>query len=308
MLKTKIENRASGLLFYGVTPPKVNTDAAKVPLIASRLVHRLQGTDIDGLILYDIQDESSRNSNPRPFPYLETLDPHRYSETFLQELQVPKVIFNSIGKYTPESFENWLRASEQKVAYSVWVGSPSRDAEAGLRLEDAYGIHGACNSSMVLGGVTIPERHVKKGDEHDRIFAKVDRGCQFFISQCVYNVDSTLSFLSDYYYNSQRLEREMVPIIFTISPCGSLRTLQFMKWLGIEIPRWLENELHHSQDILSQSVTICEEIAAELLDFAERKRIPVGFNIESVAIRKEEIEASIDLLQFVGRKLKDLRT
>ena len=72
-----------------------------------------------------------------------------------------------------------------------------------------------------------------------------------------------------------------------------------MKWLGISIPRWLENELIHSQDILSQSVDFSEQSFRELQTFAAEKNIPIGCNIESVAIRKVEVEASIELLRRV---------
>jgi hypothetical protein len=38
-----------------------------------------------------------------------------------------------------------------------------------------------------------------------------------------------------------------------------------------------------------------------LIAFAAKKQIPIGFNIESVAIRKEEIDASFELLAQVRR-------
>lgn len=91
----------------------------------------------------------------------------------------------------------------------------------------------------------------------------------------------------------------LAPIIFTLTPCGSVKTLQFMKWLGISIPRWLENELTQSEDILQKSVHFSEQSFRELQSFAAEKNIPIGCNIESVAVRKVEIEASIELLRRV---------
>jgi len=74
-----------------------------------------------------------------------------------------------------------------------------------------------------------------------------------------------------------------------------------MKWLGISIPRWLENELKHTSDILQKSVDISEQNWLELKDFADENGIPIGCNIESVAIRKVEVDASIELLQRIQR-------
>ncbi|OPZ92995.1 MAG: hypothetical protein BWY74_01329 [Firmicutes bacterium ADurb.Bin419] len=91
----------------------------------------------------------------------------------------------------------------------------------------------------------------------------------------------------------------MVPILFTLTPCGSLKTLEFMKWLGISIPRWLENDLMNSEDILNKSIATSKAIFSELFDFSMEKGIPIGCNIESVSVRKVEIEASIRLVNDI---------
>ena len=152
----------------------------------------------------------------------------------------------------------------------------------------------------MLGGVTIPERHQAKGDEHIRVFNKIASGCQFFVSQGVYDVNVSKNFLSEYYYYGQQHNIPLVPILFTLTPCGSIKTLQFMKWLGISFPKWLENELVHSHDILEKSIHVSEQNWQELKEFATEKNIPIGCNIESVAIRKVEVDASIELLRRVS--------
>lgn len=304
MLKERIANKENGLLFYGLTPPKKNTDQEKIRHIANKQIERLKDVEIDGLVLYDIQDESSRTDSPRPFPFITTLTPDFYSDNYLNELNIPKIIYKSVGKYSQADFEDWIKQADDRIDCSVFVGSPSKNQTSSLSLNDAYKIKQNSNSSFMIGGVTIPERHHKKGDEHFRLFDKIDNGCSFFISQCVYSINNTKDFLSDYYYTARENNKDIVPIIFTLTPCGSIKTLQFMKWLGIDIPSWLHNDLKHSNDILSNSINICKAIAIEILEYSRIKNIPIGFNIESVAIRKEEIEASIELL----RDIKELMT
>lgn len=299
MLKDKIINKSGGYLFYGLTPPKENTDPEKICGIANRQIERLQGVDLDGLILYDIQDETSRIDAERPFPFMSTLAPDEYANNYLQNLNVPKIIYKSVGKFSEESLSNWLDKNSDSIDMTVFVGAPSVNQKTNLSLQSAYQIKQKSSSPMLLGGVTIPERHHVKGDEHLRVFNKIDNGCSFFVSQCVYNIDFSKNFLSDYYYSSLEANREIAPVIFTLTPCGSMKTLQFMKWLGISIPRWLNNDLKHSRNILPKSIELCKNIASELLEYSSRKNIPIGFNIESVAIRKEEIEASIELLKDI---------
>lgn len=66
----------------------------------------------------------------------------------------------------------------------------------------------------------------------------------------------------------------MVPIIFTLTPCGSAKTLDFMKWLGINVPNYLEEDLKESGgDILHESVKLSRDIFEELYRFGLKKKV-----------------------------------
>ncbi len=304
MLRDKITDKKTGLLFYSLTPPKVTNDLEKIQRIANNQIERLKNTDIDGLILYDIQDESERTDLERPFAFISTVKPEVYAKEYLQELNVPKIVYKSIANLTEKDFLTWLQNNPQ-LAYVVLVGASSQQQiiKTNFSLENAYQVC-AQQSSFLLGGVTIPERHMKKHDEHERIFKKVDKGCRFFISQCVYSPNNAKNLLSDYYYSSIDSHKELFPMVFTLAPCGSLKTLHFMEWLGIDVPKWLFNDLKHSENILDKSVKVCKNIASEMMEYAYAKNIPIGFNIESVSIKKEEIDASSLLLQEISKMLK----
>lgn len=299
-LREKIINRQPGLVFYSLTPPKVTTDASKLLTIAGNQVERLQHVPIDGLILYDIQDESSRTEKERTFSFIPTIPPEDYSKTFLSKLNIPRIVYKSIANKSKEQFSNWLQENND-IEYAVFVGASSHQQieETKFSLSDAYELRNHSFENLILGGVTIPERHRKKSDEHIRLFDKINKGCSFFVSQCVYNLNETKNLLSDYYYHSVETGHRPAPIIFTLAPCGSLKTLQFMEWLGIEVPKWLYNDLKHSKDILEASVTTTTHIAEEILAYANKKNIPVGFNIESISIKKDEIGAAHLLLKNV---------
>lgn len=76
--------------------------------------------------------------------------------------------------------------------------------------------------------------------------------------------------------------------MLTLTVCGSVETLRFMKWLGSSIPRWLENDLAHASDILETSLEACHEIAGGIIEYCGEKGIPFGFNIESVKNRRAD--------------------
>jgi hypothetical protein len=299
MLFEKIKNRESGIVLYGIVPPKKETPPEKLTEISMKLMERLPIGILDGLLIYDIQDEISRTTENRPYPFIESLDGYSFCKSHLHSLPLPKIIYRATGKYSKEELSLFLSSAKENKYLTVFVGAASKHQDVSLSIHQAYQLKQETNPDLPLGGVMIPERHLKNKDEHLRVFRKIEEGCSFFISQGVYDITAAKNFLSDYHYHGREHGIPLVPIIFTLTPCGSIKTLQFMKWLGISIPRWLENELIHSQDILARSLQICAENWTELSDFARSKNIPIGCNIESVAIRKVEVEASFELLRTV---------
>lgn len=296
-LVERIRSRDNGIVLYGMVPPKATTEPEQTREIAARQRDRIAALPVDGVVLYDLQDEAERTDSERPFPFIETLDPFQYGRDHLDQLDLPRIVYRAVGKHGPDGLRSFLSDADPARELTVFVGAASRDQNLALSMNDAYRLRREVDNAPLLGGVVIPERHRAKGTEHLRVLDKVEQGCEFFISQGVYNVQAAKDLLSDLYYASQDRGIEPPPILFTLTPCGSVKTLEFMKWLGISIPRWLENDLVRSGDILEQSVEISERIYRELADFAAGKDMVIGCNIESVSVRKVEVDAAVDLLK-----------
>jgi hypothetical protein len=293
----QIAQRRPGICLYGFAPPKQTSSPDQLAHIAEQQIERLRGLDLDGVIVYDIQDEAARTAEPRPFPFLPTLPPQEYADVHLSGLALPKIVYRCVASDTPESFVEWLHAGRGSQKISVLVGAPSRRASVGLTLREAYTLVAEHAPGLTVGGISIAERHERSQDEHERILSKSAAGCRFFVTQAVYDVTSTLSLISDYALALRETGDRPLPIVLTFSPCGSQKTLAFMKWLGIRFPRWLENELRFAADPLETSVRLCERIFLEVWSYALDKGVPLGVNVESVSIRKAEIDASISLVQ-----------
>src|SRR5690606_3467619 len=90
----------------------------------------------------------------------------------------------------------------------------------------------------------------------------------------------------------------------TLTICGSPKTLQFMEWLGIYVPAEIRDELSASDDQVACSLRIASSIANELIGHCTSRAVPFGFNIESVAIKRDEIEASLRLVGIVNTQLQ----
>jgi hypothetical protein len=294
-ITTRIRSGQGDFILFAITPPRQSTPAERLPEIARVTVERLDHLDLDGLILYDIDDETSRTPVERPFPFSPTLDPSEYRTEHLQAWRTPAIVYRAVGKYQPEELRTWLTEQDPRQTLTVLVGAASSGTAPPVSLAEAQALRTRLNPELLLGAVAIPERHSRRENEHLRLIAKQEAGCRFFVSQVVYDLNAAKNLVSDYRYECESRGLAPVPIVFTFSVCGSMKTLEFLRWLGVDVPRWIENDLRHSTNPLAASLEQAQATAGELIDFCRRLGVPCGLSVESVSIRREEIEASVDL-------------
>lgn len=74
-LAQRIAARGSEFLLFALTPPRITVTRERAQQIADKTRKRLTPLGLDGLVLYDIDDESDRNPEERPFPFLPASTP-----------------------------------------------------------------------------------------------------------------------------------------------------------------------------------------------------------------------------------------
>ena len=175
-LRDLVAEGRGGILLFGITPPMASTAPGDRARIAERTLARLEALDLDGLILYDIDDESDRIAEDRPFPYLPTSDPATFYAEHLDAWTRPVVVYRSIGKYAPTELGGWLGELDPSRQLGVFVGATSSRKEVRTSLSEAHRLRRALRPEMAVGGVMITERHTGRGDEHLRMLAKQEAG------------------------------------------------------------------------------------------------------------------------------------
>lgn len=300
-LKARYNDINRGVYFIGTTPPKSDIPIDQVEAIAEKLLNRVSDIDVDGFIVYDIQDEASRTSIPRPFPFKSTHDPRLYSSLISQKSTRPVITYKSVGQSSPEEFNHWIDEAWDKyhVRDLVLVGSPSKENQVNLPLQDAYQLLAQNHNDFFTGGITIAERHASKGNEHERLIEKYQQGCNFFISQAIYNPQATIDQLTRYAIECKNLGIHPQRIILTFSPCGSKSTLEFINWLGVSVPEASVLRILNADKPLHESIRICSNSLQQILDAILPYDLPLGLNIESLTNRKEEIDGSILLYKLL---------
>jgi hypothetical protein len=296
-LTSKLGSRREIVRLYGTTPPRSGSAPELVTSAAEKLVARVSGLPFDGFVVYDLQDESGRTAVPRPFPFVPTVDSRGYSRQLGELTGKSAVCYKCIARLSEAEWLSWLTASSRDYEIEVLslVGRPtSRGAPFPLVLSRAYQLAAAHEAGFVLGGVAIAERHGGKDSESLRMLAKAELGCNFFVSQAVYSVDATIRMLSDYTRDCRERGVPARRVILTFAPCARPKTIAFMKWLGIAIPRETEEAILTAPAPLSRSIEICRANLRQILNYVDDD-LPLGVNTESVSINRDEIDASIDL-------------
>jgi hypothetical protein len=282
-------------------PPNQTTPDERRQAIAAAQSARVASLPIDALLVYDVQDESSRNAEVRPYSFVPKVDPLSYAFDALQVGALPRVIYRAVAAYGEPSLRPWLDELQTRGGLAVLVGAPSRCTDAPLTLPEAFSLCRTHAPGLPFGGVVIPERHQTTGSEAARVWKKVAQGCRFFVSQTVWSVSVTKRLLLDLRVRAD-LEGEPPPhLLLTFSPCGSQRTLEFMEWLGAAVPEAVRRELLSAKDMLERSVDLATEAFAEVRAFAVGHGLSVGCNVESVSSRPAEVAASVELVHRVDQ-------
>src|SRR3569833_3510636 len=127
---------------YGVTPPHVDAGEDRIRRAASRLAERTRGLDVDGFVVYDVQDERARTAATRPFPFVPMIDPRHYAQLIRDLTGRECLVYKCISGLTEDTWRRWL--GETVDVYGIDtvtpVGAASSTSAAGFPLTPAVRI------------------------------------------------------------------------------------------------------------------------------------------------------------------------
>jgi sRNA-binding carbon storage regulator CsrA len=94
-------------------------------------------------------------------------------------------------------------------------------------------------------------------------------------------------------------QKKVVPkkVVLTFAPCGREKTMTFIKWLGMHVPAEVESRILSSADPVQESVKVLTEVLVTVLAQTGGSGVPLGINVESLSIFREEIDAAHALFQ-----------
>jgi hypothetical protein len=305
-LKAKLPDPGQTVLLYGTTPPRLGTAPESIAAAADKLAARLAGLPLDGVVVYDIQDETGRSSQARPFPFVGTVDPRVYASLLTERTGRPAIAYKALGMIPEADWRPWLAETTKKgIEFLSVVGRPTSGVRYPLPLSRAIRIAAGPAIGLIVGGVVIAERHDAQRSEAARLLAKGLEGCRYFISQTVYHAPPTQRLLADYLRDCRGAGTTPKRVILTFAPCGREKTLAFIRWLGVNVAPGTERAILGAARPLAKSIEICRDNLRRILDGAYTNQVPLGVNVESVSINRDEIDASIDLFHALNEVMAE---
>ncbi len=160
----------------------------------------------------------------------------------------------------------------------------------------------------LLGRRILSDLDTDVAHEADRIRRKNDAGVVFFTTQILFDSNDIVGLV-------QRLNGLGARIFLSFAPVSHPRDLEFLRWLGVDIPpdldRFLlvgerpgESSPAAAETCLERSLDLAQRILMDVFDNLPPDPPPLGLNIEH--INRRNFPAAVQMLERLGNLYANL--
>ena len=317
LLVDKLCHPTRPAFLLGDVPPKEGTPPGDCQRICNKFMTRSRALASDGFIVYDIQDEPGRagEEQKRPFPFRKLMDSSVYGALLSRTSGKECLVYKCIAD---ENLDGWLNTCNKTHGHSTinLVGRPSSTGSySGPTMTEAMNMVSTCKLNLKFGCVCIAERHTLEAaklrgkdypTEHLNMVRKVKAGCQWFVSQAVYDVEPTIRLLRDYAALCKQEGITKPPkVLLTFAPVSRQKTMDFIQWLGVRVPQDAQTTILSADKPAEASIDYLCTAFETILKETAGLGIPLGISCESVSIYKAEIDAVHQLFQRLQGRFLD---
>jgi len=296
-LQEKILNPFVPVTLFEVVPP-----AADQPEAINESITELGRVKpfVDGINIPEIFDED--RGAERTSKFVPRVEPRLLGSRIQRELGA-EVVLNRVVVRDRQP-EVWFRETclERGMRQIILVGGESKEVRyPGPNVTEAAALVRSKGLPLTLRGITIPSRK----NESERIRAKTRAGIEFFTSQVLFDSN-------DVVWLVQRLNGLQARVFLSFAPVSHRRDVQFLRWLGADIPQNLDRFLLGSEDgvaahaptCLERSLDLAQRILMDVFDNLPPDPPPLGLNIEH--INRRNFSPAIKMLDRLGNLYANL--
>jgi len=149
----------------------------------------------------------------------------------------------------------------------------------------------------LIGNVVIPHRN----DEGYRMLTKTKSGASFFTTQIVFDPEPVASLIDEYGRLCRAYGVAPASVLLSVAPVADEDDLEFVRWLGAEIPEKVERSLVSGEG--SGSIAAAVGTWRGVVEASARWEVPVplGVNVEVVSPR--HFATAVELLSAFEKEM-----
>ena len=297
-IKDKIKRPRRPVVVYEILPPRekdgtLNSYAANISSLLSQ-------THIDAINIPEVRDEIGRGE--RPVKNQLRAEPREFGKLLQDIVGIESIVNRVVVHQTLEQEMIWFEETynDYEIENMIAVGGESRSIKyPGPSVKKALeAIKQNEKLNVLCGGISIPSRE----KESLRLIEKSNNGSEFFTTQVLYDSSKIIKMIS--HYQKRCDEQNTFPrrLLLSFAPVSSKKNIDFLKWLGVDIPADTEEYLNEDDQIMTKrSMEIAINVLNETLKFLNENKIvvPIGLNVEH--IMSYNFQSSIEMLQELAR-------
>ena len=297
-IKDKIKRPRRPVVVYEILPPRekdgtLNSYAANISSLLSQ-------THIDAINIPEVRDEVARGA--RPIKNQLRAEPREFGKLLQDIVGIESIVNRVVVHQNLEKEMRWFEETyhNYEIENLITVGGESREIKyPGPSVNEALEtIKQNQELDILCGGISIPSRE----KESLRLIEKSSYGSEFFTTQVLYDSSKIIKMISHYQKRCNEMSTFPRRLLLSFAPVSSGKNIDFLKWLGVDIPNETEKKLRDdSQKMSDRSMQITVDILNDTLKYLNDNKIvvPIGLNVEH--IMSYNFQASIEMLQELAR-------
>jgi 5,10-methylenetetrahydrofolate reductase len=290
-LKEKLLTPAVPVTLFEIVPPALGKpEALGATLKEVEKVRHL----VDAINIPEIYDEA--RGTERTAQFVPRVEPRVLGERLQRELAA-EVVINRVTVHDADP-QPWFKETCRQfgIQHMVLVGGESPEIRyPGPDPSQAAELVRSLDLPLALGGITIPSRP----NESDRIRSKHAAGMAFFTSQILFDSN-------DIVWLVQRLNGLEARIFLSFAPVSHPRDLEFLRWLGADIPPDLDRFLLGAEPgstggketCFERSLNLAQRILMDVFDNLPPDPPLLGLNVEH--INRRNFASAVRMLERLG--------
>ena len=297
-IRDKIKRPRRPVVVYEILPPRQKDGTLNS--YAENISSLLSQTHIDAINIPEVRDEVARGE--RPVKNQIRAEPREFGKLLQDIVGIEAIVNRVVVHQELEKEMEWFEETYTnfEIENLITVGGESRKIKyPGPSVNRALKeIKENSKLNILCGGISIPSRE----KESLNLIEKSTNGSEFFTTQVLYDSSKIIKMIS--HYQKRCDEQNTFPrrLLLSFAPVSSKKNIDFLKWLGVEIPSETESFLNENEkNMVERSMEISVGVLEETLSFLNENKIvvPIGLNVEH--IMSYNFQSSIEMLQELAR-------